>query len=48
MSLRFNIYVLQGKGFDEINIIEVLLKEFNVTYGRGGSYDIAQRTHLMQ
>ena len=42
VSLGFNIYTLQERGFNEVDIIVDFLKEFNVMCKRGDSYDITK------
>ena len=40
MQLGFNIFILQGRGLNEVNIIGDFLNDFNVMCRRGNTYDI--------
>ena len=42
VSLGFKIFILQGRGFNEVNSVEDFLIEFNVMSKRGDSYDMTK------
>ena len=42
MSLGFDIYILQGKCWGEIDSIEELLVEFKMKCEKGDSYDVTK------